>query len=142
MDKQLADDLRQCARRILVELMHIRIYKSPFRVIAVLATLCIAIGWLPCANASPIISNGARTWASQASGTRNQLNAVDFTPNGQHGWAVGFGGTILATANGGRTWVSQASGTRNQLNAVDFTPDGQHGWAVGFDGTILSPPFG
>ena len=109
-----------------------------YQVIAALVTLCIALGWLPHADAFQDASSGRQTWVSQASGTRNQLNAVDFTPDGRYGWAVGFDGTILATSDGGQTWVSQASGTRNQLNAVDFTPDGRYGRAVGFDGTILS----
>jgi photosystem II stability/assembly factor-like uncharacterized protein len=56
----------------------------------------------------------------------------------QHGWAVGNGGTILATTDGGINWTAQASGTDADLFAVQFLADGLHGWAVGTDGTILT----
>ena len=53
-------------------------------------------------------------------------------------WAVGGGGTILATADGGKSWAAQTSGTRADLLSVQFQSDGQHGWAVGDHGTILA----
>jgi hypothetical protein len=55
-----------------------------------------------------------------------------------HEWAVGGGGTILATADGGTSWAAQTSGTQTFLSAVQFQPDGQRGWAVGASGTILA----
>ena len=52
-----------------------------------------------------------------------------------HGWAVGAGGTILATTDGGATWRAQRSGTTETLNDVAFT-DAENGWATG-DGVVL-----
>ena len=54
-----------------------------------------------------------------------------------HGWAVGAGGTILATIDGGASWHTQSSGTSSALSAVAFA-DATHGWAVGAAGTILA----
>ncbi|MBS0391704.1 MAG: hypothetical protein JSR23_11260, partial [Proteobacteria bacterium] len=54
-------------------------------------------------------------------------------------WAVGDGGTILATSNGGNSWAAQASGTKASLTSVHFTAeDPRRGWAVGNYGTILA----
>ncbi|MCH8953037.1 MAG: hypothetical protein IID49_13065, partial [Proteobacteria bacterium] len=53
------------------------------------------------------------------------------------GWAVGEGGTILATGDGGRTWQAQQSGTGERLYAVQFV-DQAVGWAVGRSGAILA----
>ena len=49
-----------------------------------------------------------------------------------HGWAVGFAGTIVATADGGVTWTVQRSGTTERLHAATFS-DSTHGWAAGED---------
>ena len=51
------------------------------------------------------------------------INAIAFpTPN--RGWAVGDGGTILATDDGGTTWQIQRSGTdRVALMTVSFTAE-------------------
>jgi photosystem II stability/assembly factor-like uncharacterized protein len=68
-------------------------------------------------------------WTPQVSGTTQSLNGVSF-PDASHGWAVGNGGTILATSNGGTTWTPQVSGTTQNLYSVSF-PDAMHGWAVG-----------
>ena len=54
-----------------------------------------------------------------------------------HGWAVGAGGTIVATTDGGATWSAQDSGTTQTLNSVVFT-DADHGIIVGYGGTVLS----
>jgi hypothetical protein len=64
------------------------------------------------------------------------LSSVAFA-DAQRGWAVGEGGTILATSNGGTNWVPQASGTNATLGGVSFA-DAQRGWAVGPRGTILA----
>jgi photosystem II stability/assembly factor-like uncharacterized protein len=53
------------------------------------------------------------------------------------GWAVGSGGTIVATSDGGQTWQPQASGTTNDLYSVYGSGDGKTLWAVGDRGTIL-----
>ena len=39
-----------------------------------------------------------------------------------HGWAVGDGGTILATTDGGATWEPQSSGTTDALFAASPSP--------------------
>src|SRR5204862_214103 len=58
--------------------------------------------------------------------------------DGQRGWAVGGGGTILATTDGGRSWAGQTSAVQKDLYSAAFAADGQRGWAVGDDGTILA----
>ncbi|MBK7499511.1 MAG: hypothetical protein IPI19_10485 [Ignavibacteriales bacterium] len=57
-------------------------------------------------------TNGGTTWASQSSGTTNNLWAVSFTDS-NIGTAVGDHSIILRTTNGGATWTSQSSGTTN-----------------------------
>jgi C1A family cysteine protease/photosystem II stability/assembly factor-like uncharacterized protein len=74
-------------------------------------------------------------WSEQTSGTPNWLNAVAFA-DGQHGWAVGWDGTIVATSNGGGAWTPQTSGTTEDLRGVAFA-DASRGWAVGRYGTLL-----
>jgi hypothetical protein len=71
----------------------------------------------------------------QHSDTGQQLVGVDFA-DAQTGWAVGAGGTILATRNGGASWEVQHSSTDQRLLYVYFA-DAQTGWAVGAGGTIL-----
>jgi len=66
------------------------------------------------------------------------LTAVMFLADGQRGWTVGSGGTILSTRDGGSSWQRQMSGSGAWLTAVTFLADGQRGWAVGSGGTILS----
>ena len=75
-------------------------------------------------------------WSAQSSGTTSWLMAVSFV-DASHGWAVGTGGTILATSDGGATWTAQRSGTSQALEGVAFV-DASHGWAVGTGGTILA----
>jgi IPT/TIG domain/Photosynthesis system II assembly factor YCF48 len=98
----------------------------------ILLTLALA---LP-AGASGFISAGNDHWFKQTSGSIEWLNGVDFS-DAAHGWAVGDGGTILATTNGGATWGAQSSGGCATLEAVAFS-DATHGWAVGEGGTILA----
>ena len=57
------------------------------------------------------------------------LNGVAM-PDAQHVWAVGSGGTILASSDGGAGWHGQPAPTGDPLNAVAFT-DASHGCAVG-----------
>jgi len=65
------------------------------------------------------------------------LRAVAAAEDGQHGWAVGYGGTILRTSDGGGSWKTETSGTTQALLSIQMASDGQHGWAVGDNGTIL-----
>ena len=75
-------------------------------------------------------------WHKQTSGTGVALMGVAFL-DASHGWAVGEGGTILATVDGGVTWAAQISGTTKGLRAVAFT-DATHGWVVGYDVILLT----
>lgn len=81
-------------------------------------------------------TNALAQWVQQNSGTSSTLFAVHFA-NGQSGWAVGAGGTIIHTADGGQNWVPQTSGVSTALNAVWFA-DTQQGWAAGDGGVILA----
>ena len=76
------------------------------------------------------------SWEPRHSGTDRDLEGVHFA-DAQTGWAVGFGGTILATRNGGTSWEPQTSATDRDLFGVHFA-DAQTGWAVGAGGTILA----
>ena len=69
------------------------------------------------------------SWTTQASGTTEWLNDVQFVDN-MHGWAVGDNGTIVATIDGGETWTVQTSGTTEKLRSVYFLTT-TRGWAVG-----------
>lgn len=80
-------------------------------------------------------SDGGRTWASQTSGTTEDLEGVSFVDR-QHGWIVGEGGTILATSDGGEHWAAQTSGTTEILYGVRFN-DATHGWAAGSGHVLL-----
>ena len=51
-------------------------------------------------------------------------------------WAVGEGGTVIATKDGGATWNEQASGTTSDLTSVTMGSD-RAGWAVGDGGAIV-----
>ena len=64
-----------------------------------------------------------------------QLLAFHF-PSDLRGWAVGEGGTIMATADGGKSWQAQTSGTRLAINRVYFV-DNSVGWAAGYYGEML-----
>ena len=83
----------------------------------------------------PSAALAAGGWHAQASGTQQDLGGLAASSGGRL-WAVGAGGTILATQNGGTAWVAQTSGTTQSLHAVAFA-DATHGWAVGDGGTIL-----
>ena len=62
--------------------------------------------------------------------------AVAFA-NAHDGWAVGLGGTVLATTDGGAMWFAQSSGTAFDLTGVAFA-NATDGWAVGLGGTVLA----
>ena len=83
--------------------------------------------------------HGGATWNAQRPGTSQILTGVTFS-DATHGWAVGQGGTILATTDGG-AWRAQSSGTTATLYAVAF-PDAAHGWAVGYGGRIFATTSG
>jgi photosystem II stability/assembly factor-like uncharacterized protein len=53
-----------------------------------------------------------------------------------HGWAVGEGGTLLATVDAGVTWNAQVSGTRLDLGRVSFA-NALVGWVASSNGEVL-----
>jgi len=59
-----------------------------------------------------------------------------YFPTPQHGWIVGYYGTIMATTDGGKTFQPQKSGVTELLKAVYFVDENQ-GWVAGVDGVIL-----
>ncbi len=72
----------------------------------------------------------AGRWATQSSGTTNQLNHVFFLDNNQ-GWTVGANSTSRATSNGGTAWNSfSVGGTSQNLTSVRFF-DINNGWIGG-----------
>lgn len=77
------------------------------------------------------------TWeAATLLGNQNaRFNSVFFTSR-KYGWAVGSGGSIIASVGGGRLWRAQTSGVDSDLTDVFFTTD-RSGWAVGDRGTII-----
>ena len=60
-------------------------------------------------------TDSGSTWSAQTSGTTELLEGVAFA--GRMGFAVGAGGTILATTDGS-TWSAQTSGTTENLTSV------------------------
>ena len=66
-------------------------------------------------------------WAN--SGSNKPLRGAHFV-DARTGWAVGEGGTIVATRDGGTSWSAQVSGTDKALFGVHFA-DARTGWAVG-----------
>ena len=115
-------------------------YKS---IAIVLAAIVVSLSAVACGTEA-VTTDPVKpaAWSAQSSGSSAALTNVAF-PNATHGWAVGDGGTILATANGGSTWSAQSSGSSASLIAVAES-DATHGWAVGYDdsktgaGVILS----
>ena len=78
------------------------------------------------------------TWNVITTGlSENDINALSFLDDGQHGWAVGDTGFVAVTMDGGLTWQAQESGTLRDLRTVHFV-DQNTGWAAGRSGTILA----
>jgi photosystem II stability/assembly factor-like uncharacterized protein len=96
--------------------------------VVVLALVALAI------SASGAHAVGA--WREQLPSLGRPLRGIDFVDL-DHGWAVGDGGTVLATSDGGAHWTSQVSGTTGSLQSVDFA-DVDNGWAVGDQGEIIA----
>lgn len=63
-------------------------------------------------------------------------NFYDITFEGEDGWIVGDGGTILHTADGGESWERQHTEIPYILNAISFVND-EIGFAVGSAETLL-----
>ena len=100
----------------------------PFGLALVLFVLLLA---LPTA-ASALVSTGDGGWVWQNPLPQGSTLAGVTFSDATHGWAVGYGGTIIATTDGGAAWNGQSSGlgANAALSDVAF-PDATHGWAVG-----------
>jgi len=107
----------------------------------VVAALLVLLTWtlVQCAGAGAPRSHAAG-WSKQDVGTSQTMRGISFG-DATHGWAVGDGGAIVATADGGATWSQQSSGTLVDLKAVDFV-SATHGWAVGYGTRPFPPPPG
>ena len=76
-------------------------------------------------------------WATQASGTTNQLNHVYFLDDNQ-GWTVGVNSSARSTSNGGTAWNGfTVGGTPQNYNSVKFL-DTVNGWVGGERITALT----
>ena len=68
-------------------------------------------GWVVGSNGAVLSTNDAGiNWQPKASGTKSQLNSIQFLSDGLHGWIAGNDGLILSTADGGETWIHQTQG--------------------------------
>ncbi len=76
-------------------------------------------------------------WATQASGTTNQLNHVFFLDDNQ-GWTVGANSTARSTSNGGTAWNGfTVSAPPQNFNSVRFF-DTTNGWVGGEKVTAIT----
>jgi hypothetical protein len=89
-------------------------------------------GWAVGASGAIVFYNGS-AWATQTSGTTNNLKGV-FALDSTHVWAVGASGTIRFY--NGASWAAQTSNTTNNLEDVYCLSSSQC-WAVGASGTIM-----
>lgn len=76
-------------------------------------------------------ADGGRTWSAQQSGSRQDLQSVQFT-DGRHGW-IQTDGVILRTADGGASWTRSytASSQHSEIVADDTFLSPTLGWASG-----------
>ena len=102
-----------------------------FAVLCALALCCaapaLALCWAAPALALEPAGDGWYWQLPQPQG--HWLNSVAM-PDAEHIWAVGSGGTVLASTDGGAGWHRQSVPTSDPLNAVAFT-DATHGSVVG-----------
>jgi photosystem II stability/assembly factor-like uncharacterized protein len=79
--------------------------------------------------------DGGMDWQNQASGTTNDLKAIQFfSPT--EGYVVGQSNTIIYTANGGQVWENRNTGANGSFEGVHF-PVPNEGWVVGDAGAIF-----
>jgi len=77
-----------------------------------------------------------KSWSLQSVPSKNALSSISFT-GPLHGWAVGYGGTILHTSDSGRHWKKQKSPFNYYWKSV-WIKDKNHAWIAGEHGTILA----
>jgi len=92
-----------------------------------------ATGWIVGGRIHKTTDAG-QTWVEQPL-PPDLLYAVSFADT-LHGWAVGWGPTILRTTNGGQTWTPQSvAGAQNVILSVEaIGPD--EAWIGGFNGLL------
>jgi hypothetical protein len=95
--------------------------------------------WVVGAGGVLLHSSNSTNFTAVASGTSADLYAVSFPAYSDTGFAVGSGGTIIATTNSGASWTPQTSGTSLTLLGLAMT-DTTHGWASGLRGTMVHTP--
>lgn len=78
-------------------------------------------------QSSSVQGAGSALPAAPSDPARADLSGVWFSDE-SHGWAVGSGGAMLATADGGEHWQVVNSGTKQDLAGVVFASDLQRGW--------------
>jgi photosystem II stability/assembly factor-like uncharacterized protein len=83
-------------------------------------------GWMTAGAGLLHTTDGGATWTEAA---RLIAADVDFADE-EHGWLVGEGGTIYATADGGETWAEQESGSVVHLTDV-LALSATEAWAIG-----------
>ena len=80
-------------------------------------------------------TDGGATWVPETAPTTTDLYGVTFADTAD-GWAVGPGGTVIATIDGGAHWAAQTVPTTQAL--IGVTSRGQLAWAVGAGGAIVA----
>lgn len=69
-----------------------------------------------------IYSDDGNSWQQAAVPLSETLTAVSFI-NGQQGWAVGHGGSILHSSDGGKSWQLQFDGNRANQQWLSYTKE-------------------
>ncbi|REL35779.1 WD40/YVTN/BNR-like repeat-containing protein [Thalassotalea euphylliae] len=78
-----------------------------------------------------LLSTDGENWQQQAVPVQSTLTAVTFADE-DHGWAVGYDATILATTDGGATWTIQQYLPEKQKPLLDVVfKDQNNGVAIG-----------
>ena len=91
-------------------------------------------GWIVSEDPDAILwtTDGGNTWTVISTGSRMKRSLDFHLLNANTGWAVGNGGSIVATQNGGTTWKKQRSGAPPDDFLFDIRfIDAMRGWAVG-----------
>jgi photosystem II stability/assembly factor-like uncharacterized protein len=79
-------------------------------------------------------TDGGATWAEQFV-SQELLYSVSFA-DALHGWAVGWGPTILRTTDGGQSWVPQSAGAPTNVYFAVQAVSPEVAWIAGADGFI------
>lgn len=75
--------------------------------------------------------DGGKSWQTQYKKSRESISSLQFSADGQKGWAAGTN-TILYTENGGLDWKDPDSIPEGSFSSLSMLPDGKRGWAAGW----------